>query len=153
MKKFSALIIAILITILTPNFSLAEEAVTETETVKTEVVETVIESGDETTIEVLDANIATGIKDFAPVGSAEEFSSDIHKLYCHTKIENGANMTILHKWYHDDKLMVAIPLAVKSNLYRTWSSKTIRPEWTGDWKVEVTTEDGTVLNTLDFVVN
>ncbi|MGH7644461.1 MAG: DUF2914 domain-containing protein, partial [Gemmatimonadales bacterium] len=35
---------------------------------------------------------------------------------------------------------------------RTWSRKTVVPEWTGPWRVEVRDAGGTVLATVSFTV-
>jgi len=45
-----------------------------------------------------------------------------------------------------------ITLPVKSTHWRTYSTKTILPSANGNWKVDVTSEDGTILKTLDFTI-
>jgi hypothetical protein len=41
---------------------------------------------------------------------------------------------------------------VRTPAWRTWSSKTLLPEWTGEWMVEVLTSDGTPLESVIFFV-
>jgi hypothetical protein len=36
--------------------------------------------------------------------------------------------------------------------WRTWSSKTIPPEWSGEWSVEIRDASGAVLETVGFTV-
>jgi hypothetical protein len=42
---------------------------------------------------------------------------------------------------------------VKSVSWRTHSSKTILPEYTGEWKVEVMSKDGELLKQIYFAVH
>jgi hypothetical protein len=48
--------------------------------------------------------------------------------------------------------MARVSLRVAGPNWRTWSSKTILPEWTGEWRVDVVGPDGTVLRSVDFTV-
>ena len=45
-----------------------------------------------------------------------------------------------------------VRLSVRSNSWRTWSSKQIAPRWTGPWTVEVQDELGNVLQTVSFII-
>ena len=47
---------------------------------------------------------------------------------------------------------VSVVLPVRTSEWRTWSSKTLLPEWTGEWMVEVLSKDGTPLENLIFFV-
>jgi hypothetical protein len=44
-------------------------------------------------------------------------------------------------------------LPVRSSNWRTWSSKTVLPQWVGQWQVEVLDRDGTLLKTIAFSLN
>jgi len=104
-------------------------------------------------LEVSDAVIAAGVENLVPQGANETFPSAVGTLYAFTRIQGSEGETqVIHKWFHGDQLRAEIPLPIRSKSWRTYSSKIILPEWTGDWKVEVTTEDGTVLVSLPFSV-
>jgi hypothetical protein len=102
---------------------------------------------------VTESAIATGIQNLTPIGEAASFPSSIGKLYAFSKITGATKDTsIKHLWYYGDKLMTGVSLDVKSISWRTYSSKKIIRIWTGKWGVDITTEDGTVLETLNFTI-
>ncbi len=45
-----------------------------------------------------------------------------------------------------------VELQVGGSPWRTWSKKTVPPDWTGAWHVEVRDAAGTVLKRIDFTV-
>ncbi len=102
---------------------------------------------------VEESSISTSVVDLEPEGIAVSFPADVGKLYAFTKITGGEEGdTIVHNWYYGEELMAEVTLNVKSSEYRTYSSKNIWNAWTGDWRVEIATEDGTVLETLNFTL-
>lgn len=103
-------------------------------------------------ISVEEAAVATGIKNLVPEGVAEVFPSNVGKLYCYSLIANGQGASIIHKWYHREDLRAAIPLAIKYPSHRTYSEKKIFTGSEGEWRVEITKEDGTILKTVKFKV-
>ena len=99
------------------------------------------------------ASICRDVVDRAPVGVGDVFSKEQGKLFCFTRIVGAAlDTTISHNWYYQETLMATVPLAVRSSDWRTYSSKTLLPEWTGEWKVEVVDQGGMVLTTILFLV-
>jgi hypothetical protein len=104
-------------------------------------------------LKVSESAIATGIENLTPLGESDSFPPSVGKLYAFSKITGATEDTsIKHLWYYGDKLMAEVPLDVKSISWRTYSSKKIIRIWTGQWRVDITTEDGTVLETLNFTV-
>lgn len=97
------------------------------------------------------AIVCTGVEDRTPVGAAESFSSDVGQLYCFSEVRNGGEK-VVHVWYHNDREVRRIELAVRGARWRTWSAKTIPATATGAWKVEVQGPDGAVLAASSFVV-
>lgn len=105
-------------------------------------------------LELRDAAVAKAVEDRAPVGTSSNFDSSVGRLYAFTRIVGADGDTkIYHKWYHGDVLVADVPLTVRSGDWRTWSSKNVVPDWTGDWRVVVVSEDGSVLGTVKFNVN
>lgn len=104
-------------------------------------------------LSVSEGVIATGVESLTPEGAAESFPASVGKLYAFTHV-NGAEgeTTIKHLWFHGDNLMAEVELPVRSPSWRTYSSKTILPDWTGPWRVDVTAEDGTVIQSLSFTL-
>ena len=104
-------------------------------------------------ITVRDAIMATEIADRLPHGVGVQFDATVGEVYAFTRIVGAEGDTrVRHKWYFNDQLMADIPLSVRSNNWRTWSSKKVLPEWSGDWRVEVVSEDGSVIEILRFSV-
>lgn len=86
-----------------------------------------------------------------PLGVADVFPTAIERLYCFTRLTGAADTTgITHVWFHEDRTRGKVPLAVRSPDWRTWSSKTMLPRWTGEWEVRVLDRDGLVLGTKMF---
>ena len=100
-----------------------------------------------------EAVICKGVANRAPLEPGETFESSVGRLYCFTRISGGDPYTVIHHiWYPPDRNLHEQSLPVKSSPWRTWSSKEVPAGWTGQWHVEVATEDGTVLKTLVFEV-
>ncbi|MGH7273697.1 MAG: DUF2914 domain-containing protein [Nitrospiria bacterium] len=102
---------------------------------------------------VSEASIATGIEGLTPQGEADSFESGVGILYAFTKITGANEETLVkHRWSHEDQLMAEVELPVRSASWRTYSSKTIAPAMTGQWKLDVTAQDGTVLKSIPFTI-
>jgi len=104
-------------------------------------------------IAVKEGVIATTVENRLPEGVGTQFPATVGMLYCFTNVSGAvADTSISHTWYYQDKKMAQVVLPVRSILWRTWSSKTILPEWKGNWKVAVTAEDGILLTTIPFTI-
>lgn len=98
-------------------------------------------------------NIACGtsVEDRELMGAAVSFPSSTEKVYCWSLITGSEEpATVEHVWYHGGQEMARVKLPVDYPRVRTWSYKTMMPEWTGDWKVEVVDEAGKVLGSTEF---
>jgi len=106
------------------------------------------------TLEVQDVAIGTGVYERVPTGISSNFEPSVGKLYAFTRIVGAEGDTrVYHKWYRGDVLVADVPLNVRSNDWRTWSTKNVQPDWTGDWRVVVVSEDGSILGMVKFAVN
>jgi len=104
-------------------------------------------------IMVQEAVMATDVENLTPVGAGVSFNADIGRLYCFTKImTDHPPVSIKHLWFYGDKIVMEVSLPIKSTSWRTYSAKTILPSAVGDWKVDVTSEDGTILKTINFKI-
>ena len=105
-------------------------------------------------LQVQDVAIGTGVYDRAPTGTSSYFDSSVGKLYAFTRVIGAQGDTrVYHKWYHGDVLVADVPLTVRSGDWRTWSTKNVQPDWTGDWRLVVVSENGSILETVKFEVN
>jgi DUF2914 family protein/tetratricopeptide repeat protein len=76
-------------------------------------------------------------------------------LFFYTRLLTAANTTVEHRWYRGERVHQVMKLRVAptpGSGYRTFSSNTVSAERAGDWKVELRTADGTVLQEQRFVI-
>ena len=106
-----------------------------------------------TAVHLEEAAICRQVENRTPIGIGSVFPAEIGRLYCFTKVVGATEDTaIVHHWYLNGKLKASITLPVKSASWRTWSSKDISPDETGDWMVELLSEDGKALESILFLV-
>ena len=105
-------------------------------------------------LQVTDVAIGPGVHSRVPTGISSYFDSSVGKLYAFTRIVGAEGDTrVYHKWYYGDVLVADVPLTVRSGDWRTWSTKNVQPDWTGDWRLVIVSEDGSILGTVKFAVN
>jgi hypothetical protein len=97
--------------------------------------------------------ISKSIQNREPVQAQNEFKNDVKKLYCFTEIVTDKFPTkVVHIWLYKDNIVAEVPLNVNSKKWRTYSSKKISPTAIGDWKVEIYSEDGKLIDSINFTV-
>ncbi len=99
----------------------------------------------------LELAVASGVEESMPVGEAQEFSADVGRVFLWTRVHGAADSSIQHVWIHGE-MEFPVSLQIGGSPWRTWSSKTIPPEWAGEWSVEVRDEAGNVLESRTFMV-
>ncbi len=105
----------------------------------------------EAAIQVEDAVVCQQIVDREPIGSGDVFAKESDKIYCFSRVVGAAEDTqITHNWYYQGTLKASVKLNVRSPNWRTWSSKAILPELTGEWMVEILSEDGKPMESIIF---
>lgn len=97
--------------------------------------------------------LATAVVEREPVQVSSPIPAEVGRLYYFTEIvEAGSATTLLHLWYWRNRNVSVVLLKVNGPRFRTWSYKTIPPTWTGEWRVEARTPDGTILSSKAFQV-
>jgi hypothetical protein len=97
--------------------------------------------------------ICTEITDRACTGGATTFDASVGMLYCWSQINGGSGeATIKHIWSHAGKVILEVPLTIKGNRWRTWSSKNIAASQTGEWEVKVVDASGNTIKSVTFTV-
>jgi hypothetical protein len=99
----------------------------------------------------VDIAVTRSVADRMPVDTASAFPADIGQVACWTRVTGAAGTTIQHVWIHGEN-EYPVSLNVGGSPWRTWSTKSIPPEWAGEWRVEVRDGAGTVLATARFTV-
>ncbi len=105
-------------------------------------------------LSVDESAIGLDVIDRMPVGADSTFTADVERVYCWTRISGApeGGTTIHHVWIHGDQEMADLELNIGAPSWRTWSNKAIMEDWTGDWRVEVRDDAGSVLATVRFTV-
>lgn len=104
----------------------------------------------EAAVSVTEAVVSARIENLAPVGISNVFPHAVGRVYFFTRVKGLHNSEIKHLWFHGDAIVMEVTLPVNSPNWRTFSFKSIHDRSVGDWRVDVTTEDGTVLASVPF---
>ncbi len=100
-----------------------------------------------------DAVMCETIRAFKPVNKGAVFSVSVGKIFCYTAFDNiPAKMFIHHHWYRQDQLVTRRALQLLPPRWSSASSIQIREADKGPWRVEITDDNGQVLNTLRFSI-
>lgn len=107
----------------------------------------------ETQLAVAEAVITTEVVDRQAADNVVTVAADVGEVYCWSRIVGAeGEIEIEHVWYRGDEEMARVLLRVGTANWRTWSSKKIEPDWTGDWRVDIVGPDGLVLESVSFTV-
>jgi len=161
MKRIlSVMAVFIVLALLVPLYAQTEKPEPAKDTTKTTATTTTTttqttptEQKTNTGLTVENMICGTAVQDRDIQGETTTFSTNIEKVYCWCQITGSNEPTrIEHVWYYDGKEVARVPLDVNYPNMRTWSSKTITPEKSGDWKVELIDQTGKILYTTAFVI-
>ncbi|SDL49331.1 Protein of unknown function [Geoalkalibacter ferrihydriticus] len=104
-------------------------------------------------LEIAEGVVTTGIVERVPVDAVESYSTTVGRLYFFTRIVGAVEETaVSHVWFYEDEEVARVTLPVRSSNWRTWSSKNVLPDWTGNWRVEVIDAKGYVLHEVTFTL-
>ena len=99
----------------------------------------------------VDLVTATGVENRQPVGAAETFPASVGKVYAWMSVTGAADQAIQVVWTHGSHTF-NVPLEIGGSPWRTWSSKTILPIWTGEWTVQVLDAQGSSIASATFTI-
>ena len=74
-------------------------------------------------------------------------------LFFYTQIKSTSATTIQHRWYQDNRLRQSVDLRIEANQtagYRTFSRYLMQIDSGGNWRVEVRSQDGVLLDEERF---
>jgi hypothetical protein len=81
------------------------------------------------------------------------FESDVVRIYAIAKITKiSENTHLKYLWFLRDKIIMESTAQVKENQMRSQSGLNFKPQWTGKWRVDITSADGTLLYTIPFII-
>jgi len=96
------------------------------------------------------AQLTSAISNNEPIDKITALSNDQTRIYFFTDVRNLGGQKITHRWEYKGKVMAEIPLEVGGSPWRTYSSKTLDPSWTGEWKVTAVDGTGNTLSATTF---
>jgi len=90
-----------------------------------------------------------------PASLSDSFQWSTEKVYIWTMIEcDRPPSSIRHIYYFKGQKVNDIVLKIKSPQWRTWSYKTLSDKrYIGQWRVDITSDEGNVLQSVFFEVN
>jgi len=101
----------------------------------------------------VETRIGVGVEESELVGEASTFPLSVDRVYCWTCVKGADEPTeIIHVWYYGVEKMAEVVLPVKYSRHRTWSYKTIIPEWKGQWSVEILDAAGNKLDSIAWEI-
>ncbi len=107
--------------------------------------------GTATAGEVSRAQFTTSIDDREPVSMIYSLDSSAgNSISFFTEVSDMAGQTVTHQWTHQDKIMFEKTFQVKAERWRIWTSKTLIPDWTGTWTVNVLDNERALLASKTF---
>ena len=99
----------------------------------------------------VEASVGTAVADHALTGAAESFPKGTAKLYCFSKVTGAADSEVEHVWYKGDAEQGRVKLKIGGSPWRTYSTKTLGDDASGDWRCDVV-QNGAVLQSVKFKV-
>ena len=109
---------------------------------------------DKTTSPVLKESVmCESVQDGLPVDQTIVFDVSKGSAFCWSEFDPvTVDGVIYHKWYRNDELISSYPLAVHPPRWATKSSLRLRQADVGPWHVDITNENGDILETLRFSI-
>jgi hypothetical protein len=102
---------------------------------------------------VVAAQLCTALREWRCEAADNEIPPG--RIVFYTQVKSATATTIEHRWYQGDRLRQALQLPIQANPgagYRTYSRFTISTEAVGEWRVELRSADGTLLQEMRFTV-
>lgn len=96
------------------------------------------------------AQFTNAIENREPTDKVSNLLNDKDRIYFFSEVKDMANHKVTHRWEHDGKVMSEVSFDVGGDRWRVFSSKTLDPSWTGEWKVSVVDENGSTLGANTF---
>ena len=106
-------------------------------------------------LRVIEAVAAGKILNKNPADLSDAFHWATERVYIWTMIEcEQPPSSIRHTYFFKGQKVNDILLKIKSPRWRTWSYKTLLKErWIGQWRVDITSDEGKLLQSVFFEVN
>ena len=101
---------------------------------------------------IVRSQITTAVVNREPTDDVVMLTNNSKKIYYFTELSGLNGSKVTHRWKHNGQVMAEIEFKIKSDHWRIYSSKKIKPEWTGNWSVSLIDENGSSLKVSNFEV-
>ena len=98
--------------------------------------------------------IASSVQNNEPVGTISDINfdaSNIATVYAYSDVRSLEGKTIYYQWALDGKNIAKVRVDIGSSRWRSYSSKFIQNNKHGEWEVELQSEDGKKLASIQFI--
>lgn len=102
---------------------------------------------------VANATFTSKVVDGSPVDFREQFTNTAPAVYFYGELLDMSGQTVQHRWSLEGKVMQVVPIAVTRARQPAWSQMAMKPDWTGNWTVEVVNAKGEVVGMKNFAYN
>jgi general secretion pathway protein A len=106
----------------------------------------------QSTSKILEAHMCLSVVNRKPSGVGDVFDGAAGRVCCFTRVRGTYIDHVTHVWYYGKTEKARVHLPMKSDNWRTFSSKNISAEQTGEWHVDVVGPEGNTLARLDFQI-
>jgi hypothetical protein len=96
------------------------------------------------------AQFTNAVQNHEPVDQLTTLTNDKTHIVFFTELKDLANQKVTHRWEYQGKVMSEVSFDVGGDRWRVFSSKTLDPSWTGEWKVSVLDGNGSTLSANTF---
>ena len=109
----------------------------------------------ENNLKIIEAGACSSIENRIPQGFADSFEWSKDRIYVWTRINcERPPSSIRHIYYFKGEAVNDIGLTIRSSHWRTWSYKTLSNKYyIGPWRVDITSADGELLQSIHFEIN
>ncbi len=105
------------------------------------------------TLTLVKATMCERVENLNPVNPATVFSASVGQVSAYTFFDPVLQPTLIHHhWYHRDALSNPRRLRLYPPKWGTYSVMQLRETDKGPWRVEITDQDGKILETLRFSI-
>jgi hypothetical protein len=110
-------------------------------------------AGGSTGLKMTRSAMCEEVKDGLPLNEGITFSTDLGKISCYTEFDPVPERTIIyHYWYFKDILSTKRKLILNPPRWSAFSQIQLRETEKGPWRVDITDEEGNILQTLRFSI-
>ena len=98
------------------------------------------------TPEITRSQFTTAITNREPTDNVVMLTNNSEQIYFFSELANLKGREVTHRWEFQGKVMAEVKFEVKSDRWRVFSSKKIKPDWIGEWSVALVDENGSPLD-------